>query len=85
MQTRCRKMALAEAPDFGWPVTIRVRATTSPSAHPSPLDLLASSDFLIDVTTDSHQGVAIQLATHAPDPFTPDWRVFGEQDEMTEE
>jgi hypothetical protein len=85
MQTRCQKMELAEAPDFGWPVKIQVRATTSPSAHPPSPDLPASSDFPVDVTAELHKGAAVEPAAQAAKPFTPDWRIFGEQDEGTEE
>jgi hypothetical protein len=87
MQTRYQKIELADAPDFGWPVKIRVRATTSPSAPPQSPNLPASPDFLADAMKDARQGVASEAAAPAPDPnpSTPDWRIFGEQDEGAEE
>jgi hypothetical protein len=82
-QTRFWKIELADAPDFSWPVKIRVRATPPPSARNSPLEFPASSDFLVDVTTEPHQGVAVKAATSALDSSTQGWRISGGQDEGT--
>jgi len=84
-QTRFRKIELAAASDFSWSVKIRVRATTPTSARIPPLELPASSDFLVDVTTKPHQGVAVKAATSALNSFTPGWRISHGQDEGTEE
>jgi hypothetical protein len=84
-RTRIRKIELADAPDFSWPVNIRVRATTPTSARPSPLELPAGSDFLVDVTTEPHQWVAVKATTSALNSFAPGWRIPGGRDEGTEE
>ena len=41
----------------------------------------ASLDFLAEWKVDQSPAGARQAVTHAPDPGTPDWRVYGDHDE----
>jgi hypothetical protein len=84
-QTRSRKISLPAAPDFCWPVQIRVRAMMTLSAPRISPDLPASLDVLAEVPADLRQGEAIEAAAHPPDPGAPDWRLSGGQDERTDE
>jgi hypothetical protein len=84
-QKRGRKIRLPAAPDFCWPVQIRVRAMmTLPAPRISP-DLPASLDVLFEVTADLHQSAAIEAASHPANPGKPDWRASGEQEDRTDE
>jgi hypothetical protein len=84
-QTRSRKIRLPAAPDFCWPVKIRVRAMLTPTAPRVSPDLPASLDVLVGATADLRQSEAIEATSDPSTPNTPDWRISGEQEERTEE
>ena len=77
---RC-KIRIPASRTICWPVKIRVRATLPSSAPRTPPIFPASLDFLAEWKVDQSPAGARQAVTHAPDPGTPDWRVYGDHDE----
>ena len=85
MRTRpsSRKMTVNPFRLFCWPVKIRVRA---PSSHAprNPHYFQASSSLILPDLT-SRDGMPRFRAGRLAEPAEVDWRVFGEQDEPTQE
>jgi hypothetical protein len=84
-QTRSWKIRLPAAPDFCWPVQIRVRAMLTPTAPRISPDLPAGSDVSVQATEDLLQGEAIEAGSATTSPNAVDWRVSGDQEEGTEQ
>jgi hypothetical protein len=69
-QKRSRKIRLPAAPDFCWPVKIRVRATMYPSAPHTFPDLPASSVSSVKVTVEVRQSETFEATAHEHNPGT---------------
>ena len=87
MQTRTQrsKIRIPASRTICWPVKIRVRATTPPSAPRTPPIFPASLDFLAEWMLAQRPTRDHRAVLRASEPGTPDWRVSGDQDGRMEE
>ena len=77
-------MRLSRCRSFRWPVKIRVKAKPIPlAARQSPL-FPASFPFQPELRIIGYAPARLWSAPRINTPFTPDWRVIGDQDEWNQ-